>query len=356
MRRQKGFTLLELAIVVVVLGVVFLMVHPMLSAMLGTQKRALIEKNTWINQKIGDSLLFHAKTNTALGKLPTLTTAPYSTNFAIFNPTGTGTADENLFLQVLTQSGIDLTAINTDGYTAGRMRKLQKVSGLTATMPLYFQSGPLVTLTYEMAAIYNTVCRSNTDTGCDSYGRGTVALTSGNYTTWNISTADTDESSLVTVTTLPLQKQMLGETTRRLNRIRDGLAAYFRSKQLTAAPNDSTNWYADPNLIGASATQVDVADGACAVGTPCCRSGWYDLSQTGANPVNVLDVIGIGKTEYGKTAWGGRVDYCSDFVIDNSAANTPPHNGALRILKSASTGSNPDMVDANYNNNLFLSF
>jgi prepilin-type N-terminal cleavage/methylation domain-containing protein len=337
---QAGFTLIELAITTVVIGVVLTYVSSMLGSLYTSKKQAYDEKQRFTNQQLADVMLTHAKQNTQLGSLPSLTTDPFKTNLAIYNPNAT-TGDEGNFKNLISQSRLDLTAINTDGYSNAHMRKAQILSGLTQSVPLFFQSGPAVTLRYQMAAIYNTDCISNTaPTGCTAYGRS-PQLTSSNYTTWTVTAPDT---SLVAFSTLPLQKQMLAETARRLGKVRDALTAYYRAQQIQQGPNDTTNWY--PN----SGTFTNPGD----QGGNTCWSGWQALNGTST----ILATIGLGQSEFATTAWGGPIEFCRDFVLDGTAANTPPHNGALRVNASVSSGSAADanLTAAAALNNLYLTF
>lgn len=339
---QAGFTLVELAITTVIIGVVLTFVSPMLGSLYASKQQAYNEKQRFTNQQLADVMLTHARQNTQLGSLPVLTTDPFKSNMAIYNPNAT-TGDEGNFKNLVSQSRLDLKAINDDGYSNAHMRKAQIVSGLTQTIPLFFQSGPLVTLTYQMGAIYNTDCTSNsTPSGCTASGRS-VLLTSSNYTTWNIAAPD---SALVTFSTLPLQKQMLAETARRLSKVRDALMAYYRASQIAHGANDTTNFYPG------SGSFINAGD----QNGNTCWSGWQALNG-GAS--TILSEIGLGKTEFGTTAWGGPIEFCQDFVLDGTAANKPPHNGALRVNASVSLGV---AADANLSpavaasNNLYLTF
>lgn len=351
--RQSGFTLVELAITTVVIGVVLTFVNPMLGSLYTSKQQAYTEKQRFTNQQLADVMLTHAKQNTQLGSLPALTTYPFKTNLAIYNPNAT-TGDEGNFKNLVSQSRLDLTAINTDGYSSGHMRKVQVLSGLTQSIPLFFQSGPAVTVRYQMAAIYNTDCISNTaPTGCTAYGRS-AQLTSSNYTTWTVTAPDT---ALVAFSTLPLQKQMLAETARRLAKIRDALTAYYRARQIDPSnpPNTSNNLFPDDasNFINGG-PQYDPAQTDSF--KPNCQSGWNALNGSSSS---ILAQIGLGKSEFGTTAWGGPVEFCRDFRIDGSSGGAPPpYYGALRVNASVSLGvaADANLTAAAAANNLYLTF
>lgn len=351
-KRQDGFTLVELAITILLLGIVLTLLSPVISSLSSAQKKAYTHKQTLINQQLADAMLTHARNNTTLGTLPVVTTAPFTctvgNNCTLYNnlvttgPTG-GTADELNFKTLLSSGGFDLNAINTDGKKAGNIRKYQVISNLTINVPLYFQSGPSTTLTYGFGAIYSTKCTGTTSpAGCNIYGSGTTQLTSANYSTWALAGND---FGLITFSTLPLQKSMLTETSRRLNRVRESITNYARLRQLAAAANDTTNWLtAAGGLYAVSPTVLGATNDGC----------WHDWYNLTTDVENMLLKVGLNKSEFGATAWGGRIELCSDYAPDGTAANTAPHFGAIRINKSVSTAINPDTSVST--NNVYLTF
>ena len=347
MKRQHGFTLVELLIAVMVIGVITILLAPTFNSLITAQQLAYYEKHRLNNQLIAAALLSYAANSTRHGRLP----APYTGNGytkTIYNPND-GSAAGVALTQALTQSGINPIEINDDGTASQKVRVYQLVQGLTQQVPLYFQSGPLVTLTYDFGAIYLTACPKNNSTCNPTAATGvpgsSPALTAANYSTWT--TTGTDDRPYF-VSSLPLQKQMLATTVQRLEKVRDALLAYFRAQQITAAAGDTTNWY--PNQAGASA--AGSMSGATPSANQGCRDGWYNLSSAG---VSVLPAVGLSAQEYGVTAWGGPIEYCRDYdPTGTSGANTPPHYAAIRIHANVSAGIAPD--SAVPGNNIVLTF
>lgn len=339
---QQGFTLVELLIVVLVLGLVSLLLAPSYSSLMSAQKSAYIEKHRLNNMLIGNSLISYAANSTQYGRLPAAFTGSGYTK-TVYNPATTALA------QVLTQSGVNPAEINDDGTAAKNVRVYQVVQGFTQNIPLYFQSGPQVTLTYDFGAIYMTAC-PKANTTCNPMAATGVpgsspALTAANYSTW--APAGTDGQAYF-VSSLPVQKQMLATTVQRLDKVRDSLLSYFRGQQITAAGGDVTNWY--PNQVGTAA--AGSLSGASPATNQGCRDGWYDISNL---TVAVLPTVGLAHEEHGVTAWGGAVQYCRDYDPTGlSGANTVPHYAALRIRKNASVGGAPD--GAVPGNNIVLTF
>ncbi len=347
MVRTRGFTLTELLIVVVIIGIVSAALAPEFSALLTAQRSAYVQKHQLNNQLIGAALLNYAANSTQTGRLP----APYSGGgytSTVYNPgdaSGAGVALSN----ALTQSGIDPAEINDDGTASQAVRVYQLVQGLAQQVPLYFQSGPLVTLTYDFGAVYLTTCSKSSvscnPTAATGVPGASTALTSANFGSWF--PIDPDARAHF-VSSLPIQKQMLATTVQRLEKIRDTLISYLRTNQVGAGGGDSTNWY--PNQAGAAASGT--LSGANPNSNQGCRDGWYSLSSVG---VVVLATVGLGQDEYGKTAWGGPVQYCRDY--DPTGTKTPnavPHYGAIRILANVTAGAAPDASVPG--NNVVLTF
>jgi hypothetical protein len=208
---------------------------------------------------------------------------------------------------------------------------------LTQDVPLYFQSGPSVRLTYDFGALYVTTCpRANTSPSCNVNASLGIpgyspVLTSTNFLTWKTVAPD---YPAVVFSTLQIQKDMLKLTAVRLDKVRDGLASYFRAKVISASASDSTNWYPRPSTGLPNLTSV----------TPLlnqgCRDGWYDLSST-----DILTQIGLTASELGRTAWGGTVEYCRDYdPAGTGSANAAPHFAALRINRNVSSALPPDLT------------
>jgi prepilin-type N-terminal cleavage/methylation domain-containing protein len=334
-QNQAGFTMLELVIAVTLLGLVSMSMAPVFSMFLTAKTQAYQENQAAINVRLSNGYLAYAREASALGQLPApytkaadkLYTAPY--NPADLLPTAVG--------PYLVQTRVSNQEINDDNTSAQRVRVYQRLAGLTQDVPLYFQSGPAVRLTYDFGALYMTTCpRANTSPSCNfsaSLGIPGVSpvLTASNFLTWK--TVDPDQPAVV-FSTLQIQKDMLRLTAVRLDKVRDGFAAYFRAKVISASASDSTNWYPAPSLGTPNLATISPLT------NQGCRDGWYDLSTT-----DILNQIGLTASELGKTAWGGTVEYCRDYdPAGTSGANAPPHFAALRVNRNVSAALAPDLV------------
>lgn len=339
-KAQAGFTLIELLITVVVIAILAAVFAPIYGSIASAQERASIEKHKLYNVQIGDALISYARNTSALGVLP----APYTgSGFTktVMNPadvTPTGIA----LSQALAQNGVPASETNTDGTAGASVRVYQQVASLTQQVPLYFQSGPVVTLTFQYGAVYMTSCNKVTaacnPTASSGVPGDSPAMTAANYTTWT--TAGRDQPAHF-VSSLPVQKDMLVTTTQRLDKLRDSFLTFFRSAQITAAAGDATNFY--PTSTTSLAGQTPGTNQGC-------RDGWYLLTTS-----TQLATIGLSATEFGSTAWGGAIEFCRDY--DPTGTKLPdasPHYAALRIRANVSSGSAPDAAVAG--NNIVLTF
>lgn len=332
-RHVGGFTLIELVVSIFVIGVIGMVTASTMGTFAASTVVAWGEKQKLNNRAIAQSMLQYAATQSATGSLPNpYTNAGSGIYSAPLDPTNTTLAAQ------MQQFQVAMNEVNDDGRTAKNVRVYQGIGGLTQNVPLNVQSGPLATLTFQFGAVYSTTC-AVADTACNKspLPGASAQITSANFTTWKPTAPDFAEAY---VSTLPLQRAMLAETSQRLNRVRDAMLTFFRGKQYAAAVSDATNYY--PNDSG-SAT-------ASASGNQGCWYSWIDLSSS-----SVLGQIGLSAAEYGTTAWNGRVEYCRDYDATGSgSADASPHYGAIRINKNVSTAASPDTSVSS--NNIILTF
>lgn len=331
--KQRGVSLLEMLVVMVLVGIMSMVAASRLQNETASSGNAWSERQTLNNRAIARGLLSYAGKVSTTASLPTAyTNAGTSVFSAPLNPT------DVTLQQLIKKHDVNEEEINDDGTPSENVRVYQVVTGLTYNSPLNVQAGALATLTYQYGVVYSTTCR-RADTTCNKspLPGASVQITSANHGTWTTTAPD---FSMAAVSTLDLQMDWLSITSQRLNRVRDAMLTYFAGKRLAAAANDGTNYY--PN------------DGGSAVGSASSNQGcwysWIDLSAT-----TVLDQVGLSKSEFGKTAWGGRIEYCRKYdATGSSTADAAPHYGAVRINKNVSTAAVPDTSVSS--NNIILTF
>lgn len=329
--RERGFTLVELLIGIIVLGILAVVLTPYFSAVRTAQLQAYTEKQRLINQRIASGLVRYASEHSTTGALP----APYTATGVNSGPIDTTDGDLTAIMQ---ETGIDPGEFNDDGRSSPRVRVYQRAAVTGYETPLFVRSGPLVLLDYHIGAVYITDCIKGT--ACDADIPGASAeLTAANRATWNITAPD---SAVARLSSLPVQKRMMALTASRMNAIRDALTGYATAKILAAAPGDTTNHYPGSGMSGLDPL-VAANQG--------CRDGWYPLNDAS---VNVLPLVGLTKSEYGVTAWGGAIQYCRDYDPSGSlGAGTPPHYAAIRVNRGLSTAAGPTATPGD---NIVLSF
>jgi prepilin-type N-terminal cleavage/methylation domain-containing protein len=338
-RDLRGFSLVEMLVVVAVIGIVLTITDMGGINKLNTRYYATRQENN--NKQIANALLQYAKTSTTLGTLP-LPYAGGGYHTTVYDPSNSTLA------QIFRSANMAPTEINDDG-TNGKNVRVYQVVQLTQSTPLDFQSGPLTTLTYQYGEVHQTACQLSI-AACNvaSIPGSSTAMTALNYKTWNSVAPDLTAEFF---STLPMQKQMLSLTSQRLNDMKDKFAGQYRIQQISAAANDTTNWYPYPYAAGVPGTPNPNLSGANALTNQGCWDGWYDLSSAA---INVLAQLGLSQAQYGKTAWGASVQYCRDYDPALRGAGTVPHFAALRFNQSVSLGISPDaVVQAN---NIFITF
>lgn len=394
--RGGGFSLMELLVVIVVIGVLSAVIAPPFSSLAGLKNKDYRSEQRLINQEIGMSLLGFARYHTDHGTLP----APYMGGEGglvstvcgpgcggVFDVDGNGDVDEKDagrlpgLREELRRSGIDQRAINHDARALPRIRVYQKArlpgtatgppdtGTIAMEAPLFGRHGPSVILRYDFGVIYTTDCPVTDDSCFRKIGGtglpgdsdlmtafiGDEKANVSSFTGWQ---AEGRDMGAFFISTLPLQKQMLRITAERIDRIRDQLTEYHLAAQL-AAEVGAKDLYPAPSTPR-NPTAPDPG-GYRSVAGGDCKAPWYNLASA---RLDILFRIGLStnpesaQKEYGRTPWGGTIEYCRDYyppALGNLCARNPRgpacriDHAAIRIHRSVSEGLAPDPVDAGRN-------
>lgn len=332
MKNARGFTLIEMLITIVLIGIVSIIVSPLLNEITSSQITAYRAYQQMMNRRIGDAFLTYARTSSATGALP----SPVSNGTDTFSAPTDLTASSTLNT-ILQMAGVPGTEVNEDGRAAHNARVYQVVQNMPLTVPLDVQSGPQVNLLYQYGVVYSTTCPKS-DTSCNKAAvpGASVVLDSTNSGSWKPTSPDFGMASF---SSLPVQMDMVAKTKIQAFKIREAFVTYFRQQQ-AAAPGSTANFY--PNNGGSTSVPSASANQGC----------WYPWVNLSTTPV--LAVVGLSQAEYGNTAWGGRFEYCRDYDSQGTAsADAAPHYGAIRFHRDVSTGPIPATTASR---NVFLTF
>ncbi|ELL1256095.1 type II secretion system protein [Pseudomonas aeruginosa] len=336
--KQAGFTILELLVTVVIIGILGSLTASMFPMFAAFNELNYRTGQKLTNEQIGQGMTAWAASESPVGDLPTPYTGSGYTSTVVNK--GSTTATDMALMDLMRRNGVDAKQFNDDGTAPANVRVYQRLTGLTESFPLFPDSGPYATLTYQLGVIYSTACAKSGST-CNPSPTGVPGsspiLTAANRSTWDVVSPD---FSAAYISTLPLQRSKLAVTGSRMRRISNEMVKYFNLLRVSAAPTATTNFYPAPT--GGGAPNLSGQSPAANMG---CRDGWYTLGN--AN-VNVLDQLALPKAELAVTAWGGAIQYCRDFdPLGTNGPNAEPHYGALRINGNVSTGSAPTGLTAN---------
>ena len=362
-RRQNGFTLMELLMSVFLLGILSVALSPTFRTFMTANDLAYRNQQAAINQEIANSIMGYAN----LAVVPAGTTpAPCNSSankvfYAVYNATLCGATAA--LQPYLIQQGVPMNSVNTDNTANQNVRVYQRLSGISQTAYLFYQAGPVVYLNYDYGVVYLTNCGQNQPCNQTTASAtappssqpvlttetlavvGSPRLTTANQATWTPGTRDVGAAY---VSTLPLQMQMLQNTSSQLDRLRTSFTNYFTQMQ-AANPLATTNFYPAPTNVARWITPGSPAT------NQGCREGWYALDDP---TIDILWQVGLGaatNVNYGRTAWGGSIGYCRDYDPEGlSTYNAPPHFAALRINNALSYGMAGDT--ATFSNNAVISF
>lgn len=334
-RLSSGFTLLEMLVSIVLVGIMSSIVMSLLPLIEFNQERAYQEAAYERNRAVGLGILKYA--NESTGRLP----APYAGTDAGFvyrsvaaSPSATDAANTAIRnnIQAL---GVPSMQIYNDGTFALNVRTYQRVQGLTMNLPIRGVTGDAVTVTYDMGVIYQTECAQeqvcNTGIAAGTPAGASAVINTANYTAWRPTAPDGQEFFF---STLDYQKRLLDLTMDNVSILIRRVQNDYSYRAITSAANDTTNFYLTANGTGAP----NLSGTTNSLTNEGCYDGWYRLSDSN---VNVLERYGLNKSTYGRTAWGGPIEYCRDFDPINSGKNALPHSAALRFNRNVTAGPSP---------------
>ena len=317
MIKNKGFTLFEILVVLVIIGIMTALISPSFNFLITSKREAYIQKEKLTNKKIVNGILYWVKEDATDGKLPSVyTDIDYASSVA--DPTNTALVAQ------IEKMAVEPGLINNDNSASERERVYHTWTD-SASVPMYGSIGPVVPLNFEHFEIYTSGC-PKTDTTCDplldeNKNNGTTTVRSNTYR---------------------IQKDKLGQTVAILNALEAKLSEHFKVLKSKAAVSSTANFYPNPVDIGASSKA-----GRNPVTNSGCHDGWYGLDQLYTkNGVTktICDMISLSPAVFGQTAWQGPIEYCRDYdptATGTATAGKEPHNAAIRFRSTVTDGNPP---------------
>lgn len=331
-KKHHGFTLIEMLISIVVIGAVLA-----ITSGLFAQTTSLERKTERLAQKdlsVRTARIIEAFADSELnGRLPSpLFEDEYYSTFVLDTESSSFITSE-AFLR-----NMSVEQLANNGKASPQQRVYQVIRDLTFQTTTRGFAGPLVNLTYDIGVVYMSGC-SISDITCHPNADTNIAGFSPLFTTDNAATFDVIEPDygLARLSSLGIQRRLLKESMERIDDVQAALSAYFTARYLAAPPDPEINHY--PGGTGVIGTRDPIANNGCA-------EDWIDLSGTTEAGREVMYQIGLQSALRGKTAWGGPIQYCRDYMPDGiGTAGASPHNAALRIHRDVSTAASPTTAE-----------
>lgn len=369
-KNQKGFTLIELALVVLILGITTVLMGSTLQRLALINAKSKAQNDLITNQKIAYSMLQWAEYGDTTMSLPTPYNGTCSAGICYggVNAITSSSGDYQDLYTYLTAQNIRPAVFNASDSIANPYARIyQTAPGQTLDVPINDTNGEVVTLTYDVGVLYQSTCLYSSGAACFTASGAT--WTGANFNTW---TAPTTATGVYSFSTLPLQKKKLQQLNTIIETIRRAHRSYVASNSRPATPMSTCRGSAlatslkRPSVINycigtstnpSSVSKLEVGSASvCPICTTAalrasyatnhsgCYDGWYSLGS--AANVYILQELGLSQAEFGWTPWGGSIMYCSDYAPYPSAKDkdTAPYNAALMIMKdtaNATSGGAP---------------
>lgn len=341
-KQKNGFTLIEILIAAVIIGMVSFLMSPVLNKLFIAQQQHREQKQNLIDKKIAQILLDYAELYNDNHLIAPFTNAGLKI-YSGFDVRGT-TPESNNLISLGGEHGLDPIDFNSDGTSTDNVRTYVMLNQVD-NINLYGNTGPQVIYRYEIGSVYGTKC-SRFDSTCNPNTNGIGGkrelLTTVNKNTWPADPLNDECFSPVIFSTLNLQKKKMRLLLENLKVIKQHTLDYFRAKLLVSAPGDTANFYPTDTATSEAGKAPAANEG--------CRDGWYNLYTS-----SILNDMGLNSVDYGLTPWGGIIEYCRKYDPSGTIPEaTPPHYSAIRF--SSDPMASGAAKDPNNVNDIIISF
>lgn len=379
--RQTGFTLFELLISALIIGILSWMAASNMGSLMTAKQQVFNAEQAAINQKIaqafiswseGDSRVGTPDQNwvTFRGTLPLDCSDVGERYGTIENPDPNAPCNEQIH-PYLIEAGLDPATINFASPRDNRIRVYQKLPALTVQSNLTGVSSAPITLYYDAGVLYTTNCRitescylddmAGLGLGYDPEDPHKLRLKpepegGGLWipTIEPLTLPSGGASGVTYFSTLALQKKLLKTTSDRIVAIKDALQRHFKTeqaKEASATLKYSRNFYPNDDELGGGA----FPDAGCTRPWITLASDESTiLKKIGLTPGYDLDFVPTSGYVEGLTAWGGTIQYCPDFNPSGFTPDQAPHTAALRVHQNLSLGENPTSTSPKENVYIFF--
>lgn len=364
--KNKGFTLVEVLISTVVIGIISMVLIPATKALMEARSQQYAQEQNMISSKIVNVLQTYADLrDDAPGRLP----AP---NYLGGGPVPYTVVNKSTNMDLwedIIMSGIAPNKINFDGTPAQNVRAYQLLPDQTESISFFKNTDePSVTIEYDYGVVYMSGCNQY-DNSCPT--RGLLTGLSDVNGTWQDAGQDLDPYFVSTKT---LQINKLRDLNKKLYILRNYIIQEYQTRQKSADQSDLTLTH----RINGDATDDD-GDGLYdyykdstfenfAEGTDNCwynddegpkassGTAWYKLSED----TEILEGVGLNPEIFSKTPWKGVIEYCPFYMLEKIDQEHPNHAGehkhtsyaAIRVADDLLTDGN----SASGNSHVYLTF
>lgn len=316
---ERGFTLVEVLIATVVIGVLSLVLIPATQTLMQARHQRYVEEQDVYSQRIANTMIRYAdeRSDEDKGRLP----APYD-GYMVADPDGE-------FYKMLMFSGLSPGQVNHDGREANNVRVYQRLDGETTEIPLFKDAAePEIKVEYDYGVIYMTNVPES-DAGNPEYGDRGQLNDINDIESWADSGGD--DLSPRFVSTRTLQKNYLRELEEVVRTVRSHILQDYRSHKMSEDAQDI-------HKIGHIHPDHNNRDYMESIGitgsSNGCYSGWYDLPDE-----DILEDLGLNPTSHGKTPWGQDIEYCPVYTVQDVGGGEYTSYAALRLPEDVSDGS-----------------
>lgn len=343
-QQQKGFTLLELMVVTVLIGLIAPLINQIITTSQAARDRAYVAEESQNNRKISEAIIEWAATDAMNNSFPGLDPGRLPDSPGDWTLVDSTPEFEGLRARI--SQVVAENAINTDGSIVGYQRAYQiyRVEDDQAyRQRLWGSYGPELTVNYDVGTLWLSRCEdflSVSPTVEPSCGDGRPGYSpelsasendAGYYRSYEFETGDIGP---VFFSTLRNQQRTVNILSNQIETLRNRLLEAFRNR----AARVSGGQVSDNHFLPFDKSSLAERDPTLPDQQGCTYE-WIDLGH--GLGTEILGLLGFS-ADQGETPWGGQIEYCPDYnpssSFDSDQRNQAPHAAAIRFHESVTEG------------------